>query len=45
MEELGIRVTDDGYTRIDPAGKVMHVATEWTNLDQFRDLLVKRLTR
>ena len=43
MERLGIRVTDDGFTVIDDQAKQMDVATEWTNLDGFRDLLVNRL--
>jgi inosine-uridine nucleoside N-ribohydrolase len=43
MERLGIRVTDDGLTVIDDQAKPMNVATEWTNLDGFRDLLVSRL--
>ncbi len=45
MERLGIRVTDDGFTRIDPQAKVMNVATEWKDLDAYKDLLVDRLTR
>ena len=44
MEQLGIRVSDDGYTRIDNQAKMTSVATEWKNLDGFRDLLVTRLT-
>ena len=43
MERLGIRVTDDGLTVIDDQAKPMNVATEWTNLDGFRDFLVGRL--
>jgi inosine-uridine nucleoside N-ribohydrolase len=43
MERLGIRVTDDGSTVIDAQAKQMDVATEWTNLDGFRDLLVQRI--
>jgi inosine-uridine nucleoside N-ribohydrolase len=43
MEQLGIRVTDDGMTVIDDRAKQMNVATEWTNLDGFRDLLVERI--
>jgi inosine-uridine nucleoside N-ribohydrolase len=45
MEKLGIRVTDDGYTRIDPTGKTMNVATAWKNMDGFKDFMVGRLTR
>jgi inosine-uridine nucleoside N-ribohydrolase len=44
MEELGIHVTDDGYTKIDSAAKTMKVATEWKDMDAFEDLLVSRLT-
>ena len=45
LETLSIKVTDDGYTRIDPAGAKMSVATEWKSLDGYRDLLVKVLLR
>jgi inosine-uridine nucleoside N-ribohydrolase len=44
IEELGIRVTDDGFTRIDPAAKRIKVATAWKDLPGFEDLLVNRLT-
>jgi inosine-uridine nucleoside N-ribohydrolase len=44
FETLPIIVTDDGFTRIDPKGKKMLVATSWKDLDGFRDLLVKTLT-
>jgi len=43
MERLGIRVTDEGFTVIDDQAKPMEVATEWNDLDGFRDLLVNRL--
>jgi len=43
LETLPIKVTDDGFTRIDPAGTKMRVATEWKDLDGYRDLLVKVL--
>jgi inosine-uridine nucleoside N-ribohydrolase len=43
MERLGIRVTNDGFTVIDDHAKHMNVATEWKDLDGFRDLLVNRL--
>jgi inosine-uridine nucleoside N-ribohydrolase len=43
MERLGIRVSDDGYTLIDPHAKPMNVATGWKSLDGYRDLLVQRL--
>jgi hypothetical protein len=44
MEKLGIRVTDDGFTRIDDQAKKVNAAVEWKNLDSYRDLLVARLT-
>ncbi len=43
FQTLSIGVTDDGFTRIDPAGAEMAVATKWTDLDGFRDLLVETL--
>jgi inosine-uridine nucleoside N-ribohydrolase len=43
-ERLGIRVTDGGMTVIDPAAKVMSVATEWKDMAAFEDFLVQRLT-
>ncbi|MBN1816351.1 MAG: nucleoside hydrolase [Sedimentisphaerales bacterium] len=45
METLSIRVDDEGYTRIDPQGKRMEVATAWKDMGAFEDLLVARLTR
>lgn len=44
MENLGIRVTDDGMTVIDRNAKLMAVATEWKDLNGFREVLVNRLT-
>ena len=44
MEKLGVRVDDKGMTLIDPAAKVMNVATEWKDLSAYEDFLVKRLT-
>jgi len=44
MERLGIRVTDDGFTVIEEHAKPMSVATEWKDLDGYRDFLVNRLT-
>ena len=44
MEDLPIRVTDDGMTVIDEKhGKKMHVATAWKDLPAYEDFLVKRL--
>ncbi|HEX4120859.1 MAG TPA: nucleoside hydrolase [Verrucomicrobiae bacterium] len=43
MERLGVRVTDDGMTVLDDRAKPMNVATEWNDLDGFRDLLTNRI--
>lgn len=45
MEKLPIKVTDDGYTRIDEKAKVINCATEWKDLGAFEDFLVERLTK
>jgi inosine-uridine nucleoside N-ribohydrolase len=45
MERLPILVTDDGYTAIDDKGKAINCATDWKNLGEFEDFLVRRLTR
>lgn len=44
METLGLRVTDDGFTRIDPAAKKITAAMSWKDLGAYEDLLVNRLT-
>jgi inosine-uridine nucleoside N-ribohydrolase len=44
METLGIVVTDDGFTKIDPKAKKVSVAASWKDLGAFEDLLVKRVT-
>jgi inosine-uridine nucleoside N-ribohydrolase len=44
MERLGIRVDDEGYTRIDENAKKVHCATTWKKLPAFEDFLVDRLT-
>ena len=44
MEEIKLRVTDDGFTAEDPTGKTVHAAMTWKNLAAFEDLLVQRLT-
>jgi len=44
MEELGIRVTDDGYTITDEKAKRMDVTVAWKDLGGFENLLAERLT-
>lgn len=43
IENLGIRVTDEGFTLIDPNEKAIRCATKWRNLGTFEDWLVNRL--
>jgi inosine-uridine nucleoside N-ribohydrolase len=44
MENLGIRVTNDGFTAIDGKGKKVNCATNWKNIGAYEDFLVERLT-
>jgi inosine-uridine nucleoside N-ribohydrolase len=44
MENLKIRVTDDGYTVVDEDAKQMNVAVDWKDLPAFEKILVDRLT-
>lgn len=44
IEELGIRVTKNGMTVIDPNARKIKVATRWKDMNAFKDLLVKRVT-
>jgi len=43
IESLGVRVTDDGYTVIDDSAKKIKCATQWKDMNAFKDLLVERL--
>ena len=43
MEDLGISVDAKGFTRIDPHGPRLRVATAWTDLAAFHGGLVDRL--
>ena len=44
MEKLNLRVTDDGFTVIDPQARQVNVATQWKDLGAYEDFLVERLT-
>ncbi len=44
FEKLGVRVTEDGYTRIDDRARMVNCATAWKDLGAFEDFLVERLT-
>lgn len=43
MEKLKLRVTDDGFTVIDPQARQVNVATQWKDLGAYEDFLVERL--
>jgi inosine-uridine nucleoside N-ribohydrolase len=43
MEQLGIRITDDGTTLIDESAKRMNCAMEWKDRGAFEDFLVRRV--
>ena len=43
MERLPIRVTEEGFTRIEPGAKVLSVATRWKDLDAFHGWMADRL--
>ncbi len=45
MERLPIRVTDDGFTRIDEGAKKIDCAVKWKDLDAYESWLVDRLTK
>jgi inosine-uridine nucleoside N-ribohydrolase len=44
MESLGVRVDDEGYTRIDPTSRPIRCATGWKDLPAFEQFLAKRLS-
>lgn len=43
MNKQGIRITDDGYTVPDEAGKQVNCALKWKSLPAFEDFLLNRL--
>ena len=43
MEQLGVRVTDEGFTVVDEKARKLNIATSWRSLDGFRDFLTSRL--
>jgi inosine-uridine nucleoside N-ribohydrolase len=44
MENLGIRVSGDGFTVEDPKARTIRCAMEWKDMAAFEDFLVQRLT-
>ena len=45
MEDLPLRVTDDGRTIIDEKGKLIKCATRWKGLGAFEDWLIERIIK
>ena len=43
MEKLNLRVTDDGFTVIDPQARIVNVAAQWKDLGAYEDFLANRL--
>ena len=43
MEEIGVRVTDDGFTVPDEKARKINCAMEWKNLQAFENFLTDRL--
>ncbi len=43
MRDLNVLVDDEGFTRPDPRGKLMHVAMDWTDVEAYKDDLLARL--
>ena len=43
MRDMHVLVDDEGFTRPDPRGKLMHVAMDWTDLEAYKDDLLNRL--
>ena len=44
IEDVSCTVTDEGFTKIDPAGRVVRAAVRWKDLGAYEDHLVQRLT-
>ena len=44
IEELKIEIDDEGFTRISEKGNTVRCATSWKNFQDFKDLIVDRLT-
>ena len=44
MRDLGVKVTEDGYTLVSKGARKIHCAIEWKDLEAFKDLIVERLT-
>jgi inosine-uridine nucleoside N-ribohydrolase len=45
MQELPIRISDDGFTRVENGAKTVNCAVKWKDKGGYEDWLVERLTR
>jgi inosine-uridine nucleoside N-ribohydrolase len=45
MKMLPIRITDDGFTRVEEGAKMVNCAVKWSDLDGYESWLVERLTK
>lgn len=45
MKEVPLRVTDDGFTRVETGAKAVNCAVKWKDLDGYETWLVERLTK
>ncbi len=45
MKSLPIRITDDGFTRVQEGAKMVNCAVKWNDLDGYESWLVERLTK
>jgi inosine-uridine nucleoside N-ribohydrolase len=45
MKMLPIRITDDGFTRMEEGAKMVNCAVKWNDLDGYESWLVERLTK
>jgi inosine-uridine nucleoside N-ribohydrolase len=45
MKQVPIRITDDGFTRVEEGAKMVNCAVKWKDLDGYESWLVERLTK
>jgi inosine-uridine nucleoside N-ribohydrolase len=45
MQQLPLRITDDGFTRVEPGAKNVDCAVKWKSLDGYESWLAERLVR
>jgi hypothetical protein len=45
VKSLPIRITDDGFTRVEQGAKTVDCAVQWNDLDGYESWLVQRLAK